>query len=784
MTNFRLYIFSAILFVSGIYGSCSKLDTSGPTNIIMEPKQITTSTAVVNVILLGDMPSSCKITVPFLEDDLTPESLSEDYLYRIVQAEGKEIHLPCETSFSDLISHQTYHILLAYDSRGEKHAQYISFKTLAASGDLTIILNRPDAQWKEGDTAGMFSYDIEGTPNVNTPLVLDNASVEKTEGQFIAQRTIQLPKVGSDRFFFYYPKDDVTFFSDLDYKMHSYLSPEQILGEDISTTRYYWGITEVQSNSTTLNVHMENALAAISFEINTMRYPGYTVSGISLADENGTAQLSGEFTIDPDNGAVQPFKGNSLPNISMSREISPNVSQEIVLPIIPGDYSEADLRLFITMVSQNGTNMVIPMLYPGTLIAEPGEKIICRIDDPVPDSTVYPWYEPQEQRDYLGKCAYGPQNTFCIECKASGQNTISFDVKARGNILEAQQPKYYGILLPSDIKDGKFLILSDGTDYYEPAPIREIPEDWKITVACYDQNQAEGGFGVIAIYDANHNILWSYMIWRYNEGDPISEVYYPGGNFTIMDRVLGGRKSISKGVTEGALGEGAAYFEWGRKDPFPWCSQVPEWYSKATPPQNCGIDWSVAHPNIWITYSATKTWFHSDQRKDLWGNENTQNSNNTEIIGHKTIYDPCPEGWRVCDYSVCHYVHSGKVFAERVADPSERRYRVQSKNTDLHLAMECPFSDISTVAIDKGDGTYDYWPFHGIMWGSTNNWANNSLNATDYAYAYWSNSNNSASNYKASLFLGYYTSTSWTMSTSLQMADMFTVRCQKETKTE
>lgn len=758
-----------------LFAACSELITSGPTSISMETAEVTSSSAVINVLLSGDQPTDCKMTFAFLEEDINPSDITEEFMYMIVQAEGHPIDLPHKEKMDNLTPYQNYTVLLAWDEGSAKRAKYVEFKTLAAAGGVTLILQNPDVAWKAEDTAGLFSYDNEGNSNKNTALVVSDECIGNNTAPFIASRDIEMPVLGTDRFFIYYPYDAATVLNTNDYAMHSSLSSNQ----DVSGNAFYWGIADVKPDLAELNLPLSNALGTVEFKINISNYPGSRLKSVSLFDNDYEAPLAGEFALDPDKGTVKGVAGKTESKVMVSSS-SDAVQENLKLSILPGDYSALDMRVFVTLEASDGGNIVVPIRYPGKLKVGSGEKVLCNVEKLVPDSEAYPWYEPKESRDFFDKCAYGSQNTWLIERKVSGKSFIDFDVKARGNLLEGIAPKYYGILMPSDKKGGKFLVLSDGTDSYEERPAREIPSDYKITVGCYGQDIADGMFGVVAIYDKDFNILWSYMIWGYDSGDPISAITYPGPGFTIMDRAIGARKGVSRAVADGSLSEGAAYFEWGRKDPFPWYDQVEAWYTKVSPKPGYGIDYAVSHPNEWIVYSADKTWFYSNQRKDLWGAENTTTSNNKSLVGHKTIYDPCPEGWRVCDYSVCDYVNSNKKFAERPATAGEARYKVQIKNTKLHLALPSPYSDASVVAVDMGDGKFDYWPFYGLMWGSSTDWANKSGNATDYAYAYWSNSNNSASNYKAALLIGYYTSSSWTSTTSIQMADMFTVRCQRE----
>ena len=763
-----------------LVAGCIDVVTSGPSVVTLETDDVTSSSVKVDVVLKGDMPSNCRLTKAFLVEDVDASAMSEELIWNMAQVEGHAIELPCTEVLSGLSPFKDYNVMVAYESSNGKHACYATFKTLPEAGRISLFLVKAAGNWTSGDAAGLWSLDREGTPNVNTSLAVSDFYLDLQKSLFQPSKEIQMPSVGNDRLFIYYPYSTATLLSSFDYTIHSQLAQDQVCdpSEVLSPGSFMCGVKEVTPSTAQIDLDLANVLGTVEFVVNTSNYPGFEVTNISMFDYNEEALLSGEFSYDPDKETVKAVKTAAFSSVTVNKAPDAEAGA-LKATILPGDYSSADIRVFVSLSSADAS-MTVPMKYPGNLIVGKGEKTVCNIESLVPDIVAYPWYEPLETRDMLGSVVYGGQNTWCIECKPTGQSSITFDVKVRGNILGAKTPKYYGIMLPSNIKNGKFLVLPDGTDVYEAQPARAIPADYKITVGCYGQDQCSGNWGVVAIYDEDYNVLWSYMIWRYDTGDPIGEVTYATPGFTLMDRALGACKGQSRAVADGSMGIGIAYFEWGRKDPYPWYNQVPDHYTKESPASGRGIDYVVAHPNIWQTYSSNKTWLFTETPKNYWGNENSTTANNTNITGHKTIYDPCPEGWRVCDYAVCDYVHKNKILAERVATSSETRYKTQNKNKALHLALPSPYSDYSVVAIDLGGGNYDYWPYYGLMWGSSNAWANKSGNDTDYAYAYWSNSNASKSNYKASVVIGYYTSSSWTTTTSMVMADAYTVRCQKE----
>ena len=148
------------------------------------------------------------------------------------------------------------------------------------------------------------------------------------------------------------------------------------------------------------------------------------------------------------------------------------------------------------------------------------------------------------------------------------------------------------------------------------------------------------GNAVIAAKDASGTILWSWHIWFTDQ--PQEQVYYNNVG-TMMDRNLGATSAEPGDV--GALG---LLYQWGRKDPFLGSSSIDSnsvakstiiWPSAvSTSSSNGTVSYVIANPTIFV--SAPKTpydWHYSSRDNTLW-----TKSNKT-----KSIYDPCPAGWRV-----------------------------------------------------------------------------------------------------------------------------------------
>ena len=153
------------------------------------------------------------------------------------------------------------------------------------------------------------------------------------------------------------------------------------------------------------------------------------------------------------------------------------------------------------------------------------------------------------------------------------------------------------------------------------------------------------GNAVIAAKDADGNILWSWHIWFTDQ--PQGQEYY-NNTGTMMDRNLGATNSTPGDV--GALG---LLYQWGRKDPFLGSSSISSstvakstifWPSSVSSnTSNDTIAYATANPTTFIEYNIyNDDWYYT-------GGRTTDNTRWTTSESSKSIYDPCPSGWRVAD---------------------------------------------------------------------------------------------------------------------------------------
>lgn len=159
------------------------------------------------------------------------------------------------------------------------------------------------------------------------------------------------------------------------------------------------------------------------------------------------------------------------------------------------------------------------------------------------------------------------------------------------------------------------------------------------------------GNALIAVYDAQDNILWSWHIWVCRDFDPDSSEYhhaYANDAGTLMDRNLGATTATMHDATSYGL-----LYQWGRKDPFLGArntfslARAVSSRSEGDWPGNVSsnavngtMEYAVSHPMTFIEWDGDSSgwdWCHApNDANPFWSSS-------------KTMYDPCPAGWRVPD---------------------------------------------------------------------------------------------------------------------------------------
>jgi|GEM_PF-2251285 len=239
----------------------------------------------------------------------------------------------------------------------------------------------------------------------------------------------------------------------------------------------------------------------------------------------------------------------------------------------------------------------------------------------------------------------------------------------------------------------------------------------RFKVAKENDGTFKEGNAVIAVYDENKNILWSWHIWITDKPQDIT--YQEGStSITILDRNLGAVFGGTPSNSTEALQTYGLYYQWGRKDP---SMGPPEWdYSPINMTTAPYYDYSsemyntanmmrfamptlkdgVENPMYLIMPTLqTQTYYFNwmyEKMDFLWG------YNTITGMTRKTIYDPCPYGYRV----------SGGELADLFAYATKISTTDSYELSDYGQTVKVP--KVDTAPNDKASFFFPYSGFKGV----------------------------------------------------------------------
>ncbi|MDR0667283.1 MAG: BACON domain-containing protein [Prevotellaceae bacterium] len=235
------------------------------------------------------------------------------------------------------------------------------------------------------------------------------------------------------------------------------------------------------------------------------------------------------------------------------------------------------------------------------------------------------------------------------------------------------------------------------------------------------------GNALIAVYDGDDRILWSWHIWM-----PSVAVtsFVSATGYEVMNLNIG----ALTGDTANPKSYGMLY-QWGRKDPFPAAAtllgttatlgtplyddagrQVEISHSNRTDLTHNNLTYAVRNPTVCLSnyaqYTASRDWLRADLRSDaLWGNPQggRKDANNQYVHkGVKSCYDPCPPGWRVPPVDVFRtFTPSGGY--EWADDRDVVSFDVVDRNGDGALSL-ADYSYGWQFYLHKAANTFSYFP--------------------------------------------------------------------------
>jgi hypothetical protein len=149
------------------------------------------------------------------------------------------------------------------------------------------------------------------------------------------------------------------------------------------------------------------------------------------------------------------------------------------------------------------------------------------------------------------------------------------------------------------------------------------------------------GNAVVYVKSSSGNIAWSWHIWV-TSYDP-STTYITTNGYKWMDRNLGATTN-----TPGLVTTSGFLYQWGRKDPFPNSASLTSSVEPTLYGGTVSISTSIpSSTNLENSIQNPLTLYSSNSGLFDWYTTTSGNGNNSLWASSKTIYDPCPPGWKV-----------------------------------------------------------------------------------------------------------------------------------------
>ena len=153
----------------------------------------------------------------------------------------------------------------------------------------------------------------------------------------------------------------------------------------------------------------------------------------------------------------------------------------------------------------------------------------------------------------------------------------------------------------------------------------------------YFQTGGHAGNALIAARNSAGTILWSWHVWV--PETPVQTDTYKLSAALVMDRNLGALTTAPSGTDGRCFG---LFYQWGRKDPFPGMkgissSSVASVSGTSTTVVNSAVSTQEAIATPTVLYAMQNIDWNATADDELWG----------KTSGTKTLYDPCPPGYKV-----------------------------------------------------------------------------------------------------------------------------------------
>lgn len=531
-------------------------------------------------------------------------------------------------------------------------------KAAAGTGDLKFA-------WNEGDRISLF-YTPEGYDEdklANADFHLSTVNADKTEGSFKATAApAWKDDAVSHKFYAVYPYNSAN--TDLTAVKVVIPTSQPVSADELFPGAFMTASKSVAEVADNVTVEFTSPLAFVKLVIDAA---GTAINGEELEEIvfGSDLNISGNATYNVLTGAMSEFDAKEIAISYEGGNVVEDVVEAYFVVDAGADLSAGNANVTVSMEGPVFTGK-IDVAIEKSLTAGALNLIEVKLKDAVDNGMATITIDDQLITDLSNSYIVKPGSRITFPVKQAYnawanyiQEPIAADVALTCKLLWMDTPG--GLSRTSAIS---FVSMHKATE----------GENAGISVKT---GSAEGN-AVIALM-ANGTIVWSWHIWVTDYDPSATFGQSKIGEFTLMDRNIG---ALNK--TPGDINSQGLSYEWGRKDPFPSSDgvrQVPNYMgnpyrdiwdgegelltmgeggtgiSIGIPiysDEKDGIAYSINNPTLFLTGAggANPTavfWTSNSQalnpgtlKNDLWGGNNS-----FAVRGAKTVFDPCPTGWRV-----------------------------------------------------------------------------------------------------------------------------------------
>lgn len=594
----------------------------------------------------------------------------------------------------------------------------VTFRALASQYSTRVAITDGDAgltfEWLgEADKIGLFATDAMGK-------LKDNAKYKAVSAGSVSDFS---PETA----------DEAIVWGRLSHKFYAYHPYRTDVGTDIENVPVSLPAAQTQDGSNLAHIAPLNFIYAVNEGVTPVDGVVelafnhiFSVLNIQLTATEGTATVNslkfrgtaGDEELAFDKGTFDFLTGEYA--VADDADVASEIALTFAQPAVVRSTRAYNAYILITPGHAGKTFKVVA-------VTDDGEEEVATVTVPaggIPAGVkaIIPATVTGEVAEAVNLSADGTANTYII----SREGDYKFDATIKGNgiartyTLGGTKPMYSYDKTSLYVEPAKALVLwynceQTSTAWKNESPVAVSSVELKSDGYIYFSTPEDfvNGNVVIMVVDSdvnyetitatdgvidNTNVLWSWNIWASKDYNPETD---PNNisvdQYTIMGRNLGAIADIADVTPWGdanhvkAAGLVGNYYQWGRKDPFPYFasfsasngavdgSRYTPTYTPITALQNTvgsldgqmfasadtdmipttglntlekSLACALQSPHRYLNHAGNYAWYATpnEQYKSLWGApraENTTGAPDDINDGLKSVFDPCPVGWKV-----------------------------------------------------------------------------------------------------------------------------------------